>query len=126
MAVVDPAALQVMNLSSELMASRAVVQRQRKLLWAMAAALRAERVASTALVDLLDELLSSSPAMAELSATDRAEVVQHLQASARWLSLLGTRLAGEGEPEAAALVEQARSDLVSVCTRLQRMPASDT
>lgn len=64
--------------------------------------------------------------MAELSAADRSEVVQHLQASARWLDLLGTRLAGEGEPEAALLVEQARSDLVSVCTRLQRMAAPGT
>ena len=62
---------------------------------------------------------------AELSVADRELTVQHLQAAARWLSLLGTRLAGEDEPEAAALVEQARSDLVSVCSRLAHADTND-
>jgi hypothetical protein len=56
--------------------------------------------------------------MAELSAEDRAEVVQHLQASGRWLGLLSARLAEGGEPEAAALAEGARADLDEVCERL--------
>ena len=46
--------------------------------------------------------------MAKLTDADRAEVVQHLQASARWLSLLSGRLTGEGETEAADLVEAAQ------------------
>ena len=57
MAAVDPAALQVMHMSSELAAMHDQVRRQRRLLWAMAAALRAERAASGALVDLVDTLL---------------------------------------------------------------------
>jgi hypothetical protein len=56
--------------------------------------------------------------MAKLTDAERAEVVQHLQASARWLSLLSGRLAGEGETEAADLVEAARADVTAVCQRL--------
>jgi len=46
-----------MHMSSELATMHALVRRQRRLLWAMAAALRAERAASGALVDLVDTLL---------------------------------------------------------------------
>jgi hypothetical protein len=59
MAVVDPSALQIMNLSAELLQSRDQVRRLRKQLWGLMTVLHAERAASAALVDLLDELLSS-------------------------------------------------------------------
>lgn len=58
MTAVDPAAFQVMHMSSELATMHGVVRRQRRLLSAMAAALRAERAASGALVDLVDSMLS--------------------------------------------------------------------
>ena len=58
--------------------------------------------------------------MAELSAADRAHVVQHLEAASRWLTLLVGRLAEGGEPEAAALVDAAERDITEVCRRLSR------
>jgi hypothetical protein len=54
---VDPAALQVMNLSSELATAYDVVQRQRRQLWALAA-LRAKQRAALVLTDLVDTLLA--------------------------------------------------------------------
>lgn len=53
----DPSALQLMRLSSELMRSQDQVRRLRKRVWALATALHAERAASTALLDLCDTLL---------------------------------------------------------------------
>lgn len=64
--------------------------------------------------------------MAELSTADRALAVQHLEASARWLSLLSGRLAGEGDTEAADLVEAARADITAVCQRLSPTASAGT
>ena len=57
--------------------------------------------------------------MAELSAADRAHVVQHLEAASRWLELLSSRLADGGEAEAAALTDAAWADIDAVCARLR-------
>jgi hypothetical protein len=57
--------------------------------------------------------------MAELSAADRAHVVQHLEAASRWLELLSSRLADGGEAEAAALTDAAWADINAVCARLR-------
>ncbi|HKM54127.1 MAG TPA: hypothetical protein VJY33_12020 [Isosphaeraceae bacterium] len=64
--------------------------------------------------------------MAELTAADRAEVVQHLAASARWLALLGSQLAEQGETEAADLVEAGRADIGEVCQRLSPTASAGT
>ena len=58
METVDESAERLMALSSALLRERDLVRRQRKLLWAMATALRAERAASAHLIDLVDSLLS--------------------------------------------------------------------
>ena len=60
--------------------------------------------------------------MARLSGRDRTVLVANLSASARWLSLLSTRLAEQAEPEAARLVEQARADLDAVLHAARRRP----
>jgi len=54
----DPSAERLMALASELLATRDVVARQRRMLWGMAVALKAERQASTHLIDMVDTLLS--------------------------------------------------------------------
>jgi hypothetical protein len=58
MAVIDPAAAQVMELASELMEARAVIARQRRQMWALAAALRTQQLAVSTLSDVLDALLA--------------------------------------------------------------------
>ena len=55
----DPAIESLVHISSELLAAQDTIRRQRKQLWALAVALRAEQMAM-ALTDLLDELLSAS------------------------------------------------------------------
>jgi len=55
--VLDPAALSVMRLASELLATQERVKRQQATIWALVTALRAERSASLALADLVDLLL---------------------------------------------------------------------
>ena len=57
-AELDPSAERLMHLSSELLRTRDVVMRQRRMLWGMAVALRAERQASAHLIDMVDTLLS--------------------------------------------------------------------
>jgi len=57
-AELDPSAERLMWLSSELLRTRDVVMRQRRMLWAMAVALKAERQASAHLIDMVDTLLS--------------------------------------------------------------------
>lgn len=54
----DPAAERLMHLSSEVLTAQDQVKRQRKIIWQLMACLHAERQASTALADLLDELLA--------------------------------------------------------------------
>ncbi len=49
-ATIDPDAAVTMRLSSELMDAKAVIRRQRRTIWALVAALRAQQVASAALV----------------------------------------------------------------------------
>jgi hypothetical protein len=56
----DPSIESLVHISSELLAAQDRIKRQQKQLWAMAVALRAERMASVALCDLLDEMLSAS------------------------------------------------------------------
>jgi hypothetical protein len=53
----DPSALSVMRLSSELLATQERVRHQQATIWALVTALRAERSASLALADLVDHLL---------------------------------------------------------------------
>jgi hypothetical protein len=55
---IDPSTLLLMRISSDLMTAQDVIQRQRKQLAAMAAALRCQQTGSAALVDLVDALLS--------------------------------------------------------------------
>jgi len=55
----DPAIESLVHISSELLEAQDTIRRQRKQLWALVACLRAERMASTALIDLLDELLAA-------------------------------------------------------------------
>lgn len=58
MAVIDPAALQVMELSSQVLMRNDVIARQRRQIWALVACLRAEQQAKVALIDLLDSVLA--------------------------------------------------------------------
>jgi hypothetical protein len=60
MTAIDPGALVVMKLASELCQSQAQVKHQQRVIAAMAAALRTERQASTALAVVLDILLSEA------------------------------------------------------------------
>jgi hypothetical protein len=53
MSPIDPDAAVTMRLSSELMDAKAVIRRQRRAIWALVAALKAQQVAGTALADLL-------------------------------------------------------------------------
>jgi hypothetical protein len=55
---IDPSTLLLMRVSRDLMAAQDVIQRQRKQLAAMAAVLRTQQVSMTAMVDLVDALLS--------------------------------------------------------------------
>lgn len=55
---VDPEVLVTMRLASELMTAQDVIRRQRRQIWGLAMVFRSERVASAALVDLLDSLLT--------------------------------------------------------------------
>jgi hypothetical protein len=55
---VDPGVLLLMRVSSDLMVAQDTIQRQRRQLAAMAAALRTQQTGSAALVDLVDALLS--------------------------------------------------------------------
>jgi len=57
---IDPDAALTMRLSSELMDARAVIRRQRRTIWALVAALRAQQVAGAALADLADLLLAEA------------------------------------------------------------------
>ncbi len=56
----DPGIESLVHISSELLAAQDTIRRQRKQMWALAAALRAQQVAMASLTDLLDELLSAS------------------------------------------------------------------
>ena len=58
---VDPAALQVMGLSSELLREQDRVRRLRKQLWALMVVVHSERAVNRALLDLPDELLTAEP-----------------------------------------------------------------
>ncbi len=60
MAAFDPDAIQTMRLSSELLDAKAVIRRQRRAIWALVAALKAQQVAGTALADLADLLLAEA------------------------------------------------------------------
>jgi hypothetical protein len=60
MPAIDPGAAQIMNLSSELVEAKATIRRQRRALWALVAALRAQQVAGAALMDLSDILLAEA------------------------------------------------------------------
>ena len=60
MALIDPSAERLMHLSSDFLAAQDTIKRQRRQLWGIAVALRAERMKNVALCDLLDELLSAS------------------------------------------------------------------
>ena len=55
----DPSIESLVRISSDLLKAQDTIRRQRRQLWALAVALRAERQASLALVDLLDEMLAS-------------------------------------------------------------------
>jgi hypothetical protein len=55
---VDPGALQLMRVSSELMDAHAVIRRQRRQLSGLMAALKVAQQANTSLTDLLDVLLA--------------------------------------------------------------------
>ncbi len=54
----DESAERLMALASELLRTRDTVVKQRRMLWGMAVALRAERQASAHLIDMVDTLLS--------------------------------------------------------------------
>lgn len=54
----DPDAALIMKLSSEVVAGQETIRRQRRTIWALVGALRAQQVASAALADLADFLLA--------------------------------------------------------------------
>jgi hypothetical protein len=56
----DPSIESLVHISSDLLAAQDRLRQQRKIIFGLAVALRAERMASVALCDLLDELLSAS------------------------------------------------------------------
>ena len=56
MATIDGSAAEVMHLSSELLATRNVVKRQRAMIWALVTVTRAERATNTELVNLVDSI----------------------------------------------------------------------
>ena len=58
MAVIDASAAQTMQLASEVLAAQDVIRRQRTTIWALVTVLRAERATSSALCDLLDQVLA--------------------------------------------------------------------
>jgi hypothetical protein len=58
MALIDPAAGQVMELASQVLVARDQIARQRRTIWALVTALRASQRAQVELVDLLDRVLS--------------------------------------------------------------------
>jgi hypothetical protein len=59
--------------------------------------------------------------MAELTASDGAQVLERLEAVAPWLNLVSTWLAEAGsELEAIGLVDAARQDIAAVCRWLER------
>jgi hypothetical protein len=58
MAVIDPAAAQVMQLASQVLAAEDKIRRQQATIWGLVAALRAEQCASGALAELLDAVLA--------------------------------------------------------------------
>ena len=57
MALIDPAAAQLMDLASELCQAQDVIRRQRRQILALASALHTEQLAKTSLIDLLSTLL---------------------------------------------------------------------
>jgi hypothetical protein len=54
----DPSALVVMKLCSEVCQAQSVIEHQRRQILSMAAVLKAQQIGSAALVDLVDALLS--------------------------------------------------------------------
>lgn len=55
----DPSALQLMGVVSEVMTMRNVVRRQRSVIWGLMTVLRAERRTNAELLSLLDAMLSN-------------------------------------------------------------------
>ncbi len=55
----DPSALQLMGVVSEVMTMRDVVRRQRSVIWGLMTVLRAERRTNAELLSLLDAMLSN-------------------------------------------------------------------
>jgi len=60
MSTIDSEAAVTMRLSSELMDARETIRRQRRTIWALVAALRAQQIASATLADLADFLLADA------------------------------------------------------------------
>jgi len=58
----DPGTEQLLHLSSEVLTAQDQLRRQQRIIFGLATCLRAERMASAALCDLLDELLSDRDA----------------------------------------------------------------
>ena len=55
----DPSIESLVHVSSELLSAQDTIRRQKKTIWCLVAALRAEQQAKVSLVDLLDELLAA-------------------------------------------------------------------
>jgi hypothetical protein len=60
MAVIEPATAQLMQLASELCQAQHTIRQQKRLILGLASALRAEQMARTSLIDLVDALLSDA------------------------------------------------------------------
>ena len=58
MALIDASAASTMQLASELLEARDTIRHQRRQIYALAAALRTQQLASTTLADALDVLLA--------------------------------------------------------------------
>jgi len=55
----DPAAEQLMHVSSEVLAAKDVIRRQKRVIWSLVAALRSSQQQQAAMQDLLDAILEA-------------------------------------------------------------------